>query len=161
MPSWVLSTHKSPRYLMAPCMAAAAHPIDTAAPFHTSPTVLYPFWRQGTHLHIGSMMQHGSTLGQSSVLLFLCCFSLPNNSYIFICYFNCYWSVSWCFPSFYTSYRFQIFPVLMVVILENSDLEFFLHICEELLTPGYFWICHMLVSFDILHFSYWRNLKNE
>lgn len=31
----------------------------------------------------------------------------------FICYFNCYWVVSW-FPSSYTSYSFQTFPVVMV-----------------------------------------------
>lgn len=96
-----------------------------------------------------------------TVVFFLCHFSLPNNSYNFICYFNCYWAVSWCFPSSYTSYIFQTFPVVMVVMSENSDLEFFPLICEEPLTPGYFWIFHMLVSFDNLHFLYWGNLKNE
>lgn len=88
---------------------------------------------------------------------FLYHFSLPNNSYNFICY----WAVGWCFPSSYMSFSFQTSPVVVVIISESSDLEFFPLSCEELLTLGYFWICHMLVSFDILHFSNWRNLKNE
>lgn len=74
------------------------------------PAALYLFWRQGTHLPIGFTMQHGFTLGKSSVLFFLCHFSLPNNSYNFICHFNCYWAVSWCFPSSYISYSFHAFP---------------------------------------------------
>lgn len=74
------------------------------------PAALYLFWRQGTHLPIGFTMQHGFTLGKSSVLFFLCHFSLPNNSFNFICHFNCYWAVSWCFPSSYISYSFHTFP---------------------------------------------------
>ena len=126
------------------------------------PTALYLFSRLGTHLHVGFKMQRGFTLWQSSVLFLI---FVPYLIIPIILFATSTATEQWA----------DIFLVLTPIVtsrlflwcqwssqkLSFYILGFFSPHLWRITYSWLFWICHMLVSSDILYFLYWRNLKNR
>lgn len=125
------------------------------------PTALYSFLRLGTHLHIGFKVQRGFPLWQSSVLFLIFLHYLIIPIILFA-------------TSTSTEQWAGVFLVLTPVMTSrlflwwwwsSQKLSFYIlgYFSPHLWRTTYswlFWVCHMLVSPDILYFLYWRNLKN-